>query len=74
MRKKVRVHPETGYAYIPDEARKHGFVGDVESIPNHFTWVWIKPGATLEQIKKSLQVLIEDIENQVSEEQVAEKA
>lgn len=73
MRTKIKVHSETGFAYIPKEVREHGFEGEVESVANHFTWTWIKPGASLEQIQRSLQVMIADIENQLSEEIPKEK-
>ena len=71
MKKTIRVHPKTGYAYLPEEVREHGFKGEVETLPNHFTWVWIKPGANLEQVKKSLERTIAELEDELSEKEVA---
>lgn len=68
MKTKIKVHPETGFAYIPKEAREHGYTGEVESVANHFTWIWIKPGASQEQVKKSLEIMLADLKNAMTEE------
>lgn len=67
MKIKIQVNRNNGYAYIPERAREEGYEGEITSVANHFTWVWMKPGATLEQVKRSLEITIQDIKNQMSE-------
>lgn len=51
-----------GVTYIPDELRNDGFKGHVEYLANAKTVTLMKPGATLEEVEKSLKIILQDIE------------
>ena len=47
---------KSGHTYLPDELRDTGFVGsNVEVMPNYFTALLVRPGATIPQIIESLK-------------------
>jgi len=64
---KMKVPRKKPYrAYLPEELLEEGFVGEVEILADAFTATMIKPGATLGQVKESLQLMIKDIELRLS--------
>ena len=65
---KMRVQ-ETGHTFLPTEVRKAGFEGEIDILPNHFTAVLVKPGATSAQIVRSLQAHIKHMQMVIEEEQ-----
>ena len=50
-----------GVTYIPDELRNDGFKGKVDYLANAKTVTLMKPGATLEEVEKSLRIILLDI-------------
>ena len=61
MIKKVKFY-ERGRAYFGDETEEAGFIGDVPTMPNAITITVIKPNSKLEDIKKSLETTLADVE------------
>ena len=59
---KIKINRNSGLTYIPKNIRDEGYVEEVEALPNAITLTLIKPGATNEQIKRSLRHLLRDIE------------
>lgn len=54
---KISVDPRTGVTYLPKEFRKEGFTGTIELISNPLALFLIKPGVTLADAEKSLEVI-----------------
>lgn len=54
---KIRIVKNRGIAYIPKEIRGSGYHGDVKLTPSTFAILMEKPGATTEDIIKSLGIL-----------------
>lgn len=52
---------EKGTTYIPDELREDGYVGWVEFLANAKTVTLIKPETTLEDVEKSLRIVLQDV-------------
>jgi len=52
-------------AYIPPELASAGFTGEVEIITEPFIAVILKPGSSLEQVKRSLELVLQDVELQI---------
>ena len=52
---------ERGTTYIPDELRDDGYVGWVEFLANARTVTLIKPETSLEDVEKSLRIVLQDI-------------
>ena len=50
-----------GVTYIPEGLRKDGFKGHVDYLANAKTVTLMRPGATLEEIEKSLRIILQDI-------------
>jgi len=57
----IRVDRKTGMTYFPQEIRREGFVGEIEGLPNALTFTLIKPGTKLEDVEKSLNIILQDI-------------
>lgn len=52
---------DKGTTYIPDELREDGYVGWVTFLANAKTVTLIKPGTTLEDVEKSLRIVLQDV-------------
>ena len=61
MIKKVKFY-KRGHAYFGDDVEQAGYIGEVETIPNAITITIIKPNSTLEDVKRSLEITLQDIE------------
>lgn len=48
-------------SYIPKELIDEGFVGEVEILADAFTATLLKPGVALEEIEKSLEIILQDV-------------
>ena len=68
MKGKVIINPKTRLAYIPQQIVDSGYSGEVETIANAVTVTLIKPNTPLEDIKRSLEITIQDIELQMKQE------
>ena len=68
MRIKLKVQ-KSGQVYFPDELRNEGYDGELEALPNHFSLVIPRPGATLREIKRSLEIIAQDLQNQIESEE-----
>jgi len=63
MKKRVRIgvnrpHP----LYVPLDLVDQGFVGDVDMYANAATITIAKPGVSLDEIERSLKIVLEDIQ------------
>ena len=61
MKVTIRINPKTKLAYIPDNLTDEGFIGDVEALANAKTITLFRPGASLEEIEKSLEIILADV-------------
>jgi hypothetical protein len=52
-------------AYIPPEMIDAGFTGELEIITAPFAAAILKPGASLDQVKRSLELTIQDLQLQI---------
>jgi len=48
-------------SYIPKELIDEGFTGEVEILANAYTATLLKPGVPLDDIEKSLKIVLQDI-------------
>lgn len=64
---RIKVDERTGVTYLPKVIRREGFIGEIEGIPNAFTFTLIKPGTTLSDTAKSLKLVLLDIELRLQE-------
>ncbi len=67
MLKKVRFY-KRGLAYFGDATEAAGYIGVVDTLPNAVTIVIIKPNAKLEDVKRSLEISLQDIELRMKQE------
>ncbi len=65
---RIKVDERTGVTYFPKVIRQEGFIGEIEGIPNAFTFTLIKPGTALVDAAKSLKLVIQDIELRLHEQ------
>ena len=71
MEKKARFY-ETGHAFFGREVIKNGYLGDLDTIANAVTITVIKPDTSLEDVKRSLEITIQDIELRIRQEKKRE--
>lgn len=57
----IRVDSKTGQTYLPRDIRREGFVGEVSGLANALTITFIKPGANLSDVERSLHIILADI-------------
>lgn len=57
----IKINPKTGIAYFPDNIRQEGFEGTVELLANAKTVTLFLPGASLDEIERSLLIVLDDI-------------
>ena len=69
MRTKIRIDPETGFAYIIKALREEGFIGEVVGLANARTLTLIIPGTKLSDVKRSLKGIIDDIDLRIEYEE-----
>jgi len=61
MKRKIRINPKTKLAYIPEELINEGFVGDLDAYANAKTLTIAHPGASLDDVERSLEIVLLDI-------------
>lgn len=67
---RIRICDKTGFCYWPKEIRKEGFVGEVVGLSTALTLTLIKPGTSLVDVERSLNILLQDIELRKQYEEV----
>ena len=68
MKTKIKVNGNTGVLYMPKDLLDDGFKGEMDALVNSMTFTIIHPKANLESLRKSLQILIEDIDLRLERE------
>ena len=62
MKRKIKVAPDAPHrAYIPNEIADEGFVGDLDAYANAKTVTLVHPDASLEEVERSLEIVLQDI-------------
>lgn len=61
MKRKITINPEARIAYIPKELIDQGFQGEVDGYANAVTLTIVSPNAALEDVERSLEIVLEDI-------------
>jgi len=61
MKRRIRINPEARIAHIPKELIDQGFTGEVDGYANAVTLTLVKPDADLAAVKRSLEIVLEDI-------------
>jgi len=74
MKRKIRINPKTQLAYIPDEIIQEGFVNDVDAFANAITVTLVKPDSSLEEIERSLQIVLQDIHLRMGNKNESQKS
>ena len=70
----IKIDPKSGLAYFPKAVRAEGFVGPVEGLPNVHTITLFRPGTKLADIKKSLHIILQDLELRRAKEEAEDQA
>lgn len=61
MKKTLRINPKTHLVCIPRSMIEQGMVGNVDAFANAITLTIVSPGASLEDVRTSLETVIRDI-------------
>lgn len=68
MMTKIKVNPKTGVLYMPKDLLDDGFKGEMDALVNSMIFTIIHPRADLEKVRKSLRILIDDIDLRLKRE------
>lgn len=66
MKRKAQFY-ETGHAFFGKNVASEGYIGDVDTIANAVTITVIKPNTSLEDVKRSLEITIQDIDLRIKQ-------
>ena len=72
MKRKIKVNPEARIAYIPKELIDQGLHGDLDGYANAVTLTIVNPDTPLEDVERSLQIVLDDIKFRKSLEEKRE--
>jgi hypothetical protein len=67
MKKSIKIF-DKGAAYLGKEANEQGYIGETDAFFNAVTITIIKPHTSLEDVKRSLEITIQDIELRIKAE------
>lgn len=67
MKDVIKVYPG-GHAYLGKKTENDGYAGNCERLFNAVTQTIIKPGASLDEVKRSLELTIQDIDLRIAHE------
>lgn len=62
MEKYIRISSKTRQTYLPKDIVDSGFEGSISIIPNVSTIVLVHPKASLDDVEKSLKIILKDVE------------
>ena len=68
MKGKIVIGKSSRLAYIPLNLREEGYIGEVETISNAATVTMLKPGAPLAEVRKSLEIVLLDLDLRIDRE------
>ena len=72
MKKSIKIF-DKGAAYLGKEANEQGYIGETDAFFNAVTITIIKPHTSLEDVKRSLEITIQDIELRIKAEKSEDK-
>ena len=61
MKRKITINPEARIAYIPKELIDQGLKGEVDGYANAVTLTLVSPETSLEDVEKSLLIVLDDV-------------
>ena len=61
MKRKIKVNPTARIAHIPKELIEQGLYGELDGYANAVTLTIVNPEASLDDIERSLLIVIDDI-------------
>lgn len=72
MKKSIKIFAK-GAAYLGTEASEQGYVGETDAFFNAVTITIIKPHTSLEDVKRSLEITIQDIDLRIKSQKSEDK-
>lgn len=61
MLRKITINPQARIAHIPKELIDQGLKGEVDGYANAVTLTLVNPDTPLEDVERSLEIVLEDI-------------
>lgn len=61
MKRRIKINPKAKIAHIPKELIEQGFKGDLDAYANAVTLTIVNENASLDSIRRSLEIVLEDI-------------
>lgn len=68
MKRTVQVY-KTGQAFLGKNVADDGYIGSVDAFFNSVTIILVKPGTSLESVKRSIEIIMQDIDLRIGEDQ-----
>lgn len=73
MKRKITINPEARIAYIPKELIDQGLKGELDGYANAVTLTIVSPNTPLEEVERSLLIVLDDIRLRMSREKRVSK-
>ena len=61
MKRQIRINKEARVAYIPKELIDQGLHGEMDGYANAVTLTIVNPNTPLEEVERSLKIVLDDI-------------
>ena len=68
VKRKININPTARIAYLPKDIIEQGWNEEVDAFANAFTITLIKPGVSLAQAKRSLELVLQDMKMRLEAE------
>ncbi len=61
MKRKITINAKAGVAYIPKDLIDQGLKGEVDGYANAVTLTIVSPNTSLDDVERSLKIVLDDI-------------
>jgi hypothetical protein len=73
MKKKMKINETAKVLYVPTEMIEDGYKGDIDALMNARTVTLIHPTASLEEVRRSLEIVLQDVILRIDSQKAQEK-
>lgn len=68
MKRKMMINEKAKIMHVPTEVVEQGYKGEIDALMNARTITIIHPEASLEEVKRSLEIVLEDVKLRIDSE------
>ena len=73
MKKKMTINEKSKVLFVPTEMIDDGYKGEIDALMNARTVTLIHPTASLEEVRRSLEIVLQDVILRIDSQKAQEK-